>query len=118
MVYPPWNLPTLSVPYPPSATRSTKASTTGPMPSSNSPTRGADDCGGRNVKRLLAFGYRRPRRVAQATLCGRRGGDPFTPLATTRRFFGRRDAPFKAFCNSQTSLEPSMVVSESEHRFL
>ena len=60
---------------------------------------------GQNVKRLLTFGCRRPRREAQAAALR----PPRRPLSwtarTTWRLLSRRATQSEAFCNSLTSLE-------------
>jgi len=60
---------------------------------------------GQNVKRLLAFGCRRPRRQAEAAALRQPLWPPSYAARTPRSSFGRRDARSRAFCNSLTSLE-------------
>ena len=65
---------------------------------------------GQNVKRLLTFGYRRPRMEAQAAALRppRRVARNVAPR-TRRRLFDLREAPFGALCNSQASLDATFA---------
>ena len=73
---------------------------------------------GQNVKRLLTFGARRPRREAQAAALRTSLRPPSHAVRAARRYFGGRGAPFRAFCNSLASLERCMLASVRGARIL
>ena len=50
---------------------------------------------GQNVKRLLTFGYRRPRRTAQAAALRAPLRPPSHAIRAARRYFGSRGVPFE-----------------------
>ena len=68
---------------------------------------------GQNVKRLLAFGYRRPRRMAQAAALRPPRGPSSYAARATRRSFGCRGFPFERSATASCLLTTGDLVTSS-----